>query len=811
MRIFLLIQVLLSGLLAMDNQTNYFLTVSSQLPECQLAERCGVSRYPDHALFTCYTFWPLNDLNYTNCAFIGPTDSVAYIELFFQSEVVLSNGLPIILGLIDFLRQDAAHVMLYFNNLPGIDITFFADLNSVSLNFRVFLEIGESDLALYHQGVDILKPENCNSDTYNFVLPEDKIDKLIAIALSRTKLTDKKLCKYIFQSMTLDRMEVYQSDLGFYEDTNSTLINTTITTLIVSQVYRIQLDLRFLQPEVFARIQSLEIDGSSVLRIQEDLFNLRFVDLRLFKLGIINIRGLLHSQNGIKWLEYLNLNIKPINLAVGYATQPSRLERFLEDFMILIIFLVKTNDNTTQSVKLFPYLEYQFPDEDICLFKNLPFERAVFVEIGGLVNFSCTVEWLVQYEYLYLPDYITPVHNRRCNFTSMFKKCEQNLTNYQSDPYFVFSDISQVIITSKKVLVGYIGPVMSGFGLITNMLVILTIIYNHKRRHEIRTQKDQEIVMLEQPFYKYILFNSVINSIYLLMYMLDYAIPCTQPKSIFGHMRNCLFSNIVVDLIGSYLKILSNLSLLQISLNRYLLVGKNQSERLIKTAQITVRRFFIYTSIIAIIFSVIVYFQKTLFIVKTFSDQGTEEYYYGVGYDHFYLWGYMFRDENYRELMKRLSELPILTAFTVIHDLFSYFFFCLVSLIIDVLTVKRLHEALLEKTKLKGSQERKKNRESERKGIMMVVLNSLSNIVFRAPELVSIVFYYIVTHDGGYVFKMLCWTYSSCLVFVDIANVFFIMSLCFNFLFYFKFNSNFNCSFNVLTASANRILFCRIK
>ena len=37
-----------------------------------------------------------------------------------------------------------------------------------------------------------------------------------------------------------------------------------------------------------------------------------------------------------------------------------------------------------------------------------------------------------------------------------------------------------------------------------------------------------------------------------------------------------------------------------------------------------------------------------------------------------------------------LGQLPLITAFTLVHDIFSYFLFCITSIVLDVLTVQNV-------------------------------------------------------------------------------------------------------------------------
>lgn len=799
-------------------QYNYdiFTSNDTQTQACNLRRYCGAIQYPDRTSFTCLNFRDLSELDKAclGCELNITVFGEIYLYFIFPDNTILSSGLSIISDMLTFFSMHSiiseSGLQLFFQNLKGLDLDLFSVLKLTPADF-IFthidtnLNIIQSDLVFYYKGVNLMGPEKCNKETYGVLLNNDNTNSLSWFAsFVLSKVTVKhKLCKLLFQNVELYGMDFTGTSLSFLPDTNTTSnMVSSVGELHLSNDYKVVLDVNYLEPRVFSQVKYLSILFCSVLSIQEDLFKNRFHNLHRIELALINSRGLFHSKKGVAWIKNIHYDIPPVDLSNGITP---RLSNLIEKRGFIVIFQTTHYFQeyfNLYPVSFFPYYNYRFPDEDFCLFYDFPFQKLVFPSINPLPNITCTSAWLLQFKLVNNPDIQVPV----CDFKNLSKSCDikqaSNATEiYESDPYFVFYYLTQYLNEAKYILIGIIGVIASGLGFVSTLFIVITILFNYKRRKAIRTQpknKNQEIVMLEQPLYKYLLFNSIINSVFLLMYLLDYAVPCHQIITHNAIYRNCIFQNIISAIIGNYLKLLSNFTSLQISLNRYLLVGKDHSERLINLSQLSVTRFFIYTALSSALLSSIVYFQRDFFLIKTHITGETNIYYVDTSY-HFYFWGSSEKTANYQEIVSKIKQLPVLTAFTVINDLFGYFLFCLFSIIIDLRTVKKLKEALQEKVKLKGDEESKKNkRESEQKSIMMVLTTSLTNILFRAPELVSIVFYYIVTHDGGYVFKMLCWAYASCLTFTDIANVFFIMSLCFNLIFYVKFNSVFSCSFYIL-------------
>jgi hypothetical protein len=120
-------------------------------------------------------------------------------------------------------------------------------------------------------------------------------------------------------------------------------------------------------------------------------------------------------------------------------------------------------------------------------------------------------------------------------------------------------------------------------------------------------------------------------------------------------------------------------------------------------------------------------------------------------------------DENFRAQIQSIKskldyKLPCVFAFTFIHDLYSYFFFCILVTAIDIATIRKLKKSLSDKSRLAASSAAKQEdqNKAEIRSIIMIVLNSLSNFYFRAPELVVAIFFYFISfgHDR-HAFKIL--------------------------------------------------------
>jgi hypothetical protein len=327
-------------------------------------------------------------------------------------------------------------------------------------------------------------------------------------------------------------------------------------------------------------------------------------------------------------------------------------------------------------------------------------------------------------------------------------------------------------------------------------------------------KKDDPLNAIDQAFFTYMLANAVLNAIYSFSFLLYYSIPCIPIKTLTFDALNCTVLDKWMWTVTSVLKLMANFSFLLISLNRYLLVGKDHAEWVKFVADAHVKIVTCITFVCSCLLSAITYYQidtfsinKQLLIEQEYGlvvpEEGGEieqrflnTYYYYSSYSMEYR-GHN-PDGAINIVFSQLkSTMSIVIGFILVRDVMSYFLFCIFNLAIDVMTVKKLNESLAEKAKLSSLDKHDEQMRAERRCVFMVILNSCVNVLLRLPELLTIVFYIIVEADvnGLYIFKMLCITYNRCQTLNDIANPFYIISLSSNVLFYYFFNKTFKAAF----------------
>lgn len=402
------------------------------------------------------------------------------------------------------------------------------------------------------------------------------------------------------------------------------------------------------------------------------------------------------------------------------------------------------------------------------------------------------------------------------------------------DPYFDGYDIKQTIDRVKEILLYNIGPLVSAFGLLTNLLVIVTIFHNKKKYKNkqvaaAKTKADskgrQHIVLLDEPMYKYMLLNSILNASYCLIFLLDLTIECQAPIINDGVIENfkkyagidCIIKDCVVLFTTSMLKLTSNVLIIEISINRYILLGKDHAPLLVRFSEIKIKKVVGVSLFFSILLSIVLVFQELFFtrfknldiynfffLNKTVSQNNLVTYdFYFYGNYALSLYEGIFDSKS---LLGKLSQLTPLLVFTIIHDLVAYFLFCLFSLIMDISTLKVFKQLLTEHAKMsQKTKEDEKSERAEKKTFWMVLSFNLVNFILRLPDVFSSIFFIYTTQQPS-VFIVLCLRFSRCLTLNELSNISYILSLGLNFFFYLVFNKNFKQSFGELYNKISRHL-----
>jgi hypothetical protein len=402
-----------------------------------------------------------------------------------------------------------------------------------------------------------------------------------------------------------------------------------------------------------------------------------------------------------------------------------------------------------------------------------------------------------------------------CDFQARLEKCNQIIdhlnetTKDYNDQYFQLFDIQKFLSQANNFLSSGFNIGVAVFALITNSATVIVIV-KARRYHTAQgpvIKKNDELNSIDQTFFTYMLANAIFNLFCSLVFLLNTCVQCvpTPVSEIYMNMTGCVISDMWVAGVMSLMKFMSNYTYLQMSMNRYLLVGKDHAKWVQIVAQSNFKTKMFVAFISSLVLSLVPVYEVYYFEGFQLVNNGNKlnSYYYY----HSYLWEFAagvkntdpkMGSINLDNLYTALDMLPLVFSLTVVHDTFSYFVFCFFNLAFDLMTVLKLKQSLAEKARLSAMNKRDEQMQAEIRSVIMVVLNSVVNILLRLPELLAIIFFFALALNPNqqYPFKILCYDFGQCLTLGQISNSFIILSLSFNVFFYYFFNKTFKFAFH---------------
>jgi hypothetical protein len=585
------------------------------------------------------------------------------------------------------------------------------------------------------------------------------------------------VCPFVFKNARLDEFDLkFQVDsflfvsLLRFQKVNLTTplpVNSTISTSDVNG-YNFKLDEGLLHPLVFEKLTSVYLDGM-IQSIQTDLF-VHFE--HLFDLTFdMNSLGNFYHKIGVEWMNYLNMN---------------------------------------SFVELYSKLPYSYPDRDFCIFAQFPVNGSIHLTIDTTNVTSLTYARLCKAGNI---DMTTFPCNQTINLSNyqtinndiideMLKLCKikRNETDKQPGeddcPSYADSYHTQLVRMLFVEIVPFVLiPCACLIGLFFNWKIIQTINKNKNKS-------------LKEDFYKYMSANAKFNCLYCLILVFYPMTSCiwrldtTFCSSIFTTQFVQYFKIVMMAYFGEVVKMCANISYLMMTLNRYLLVGKDHAPWLVTLAKLE----FKWVICGSILFSALI----------------------NIGHG----WQYQAVNEFQVELGKlemngnSYSNYPLANQGTA-YFIYSIVYFCInfgvffiLNTGLEVKIVRRMQKELSEKRKrlakmnfsksavqtgsvgyettskpdLEEKKREEDDSEKERKVIKMVVLNGIFNFVLRAPEMLfwiensnswRILFSITVDNTDEFSFP------GFLNLIADIGYLAFILTFSSNFFIFYKFNKNF--------------------
>ncbi|CAF1112796.1 unnamed protein product [Brachionus calyciflorus] len=404
---------------------------------------------------------------------------------------------------------------------------YFVYMKNIDSNLNIFDNLIRSNYSqinvdFYYSSLEFLKCPNLN--------------KTQAIFKNLTDLKFSITCKYNENS----------SLLLFYKSTINKLILSGLSDTLIKRNL-----LGFEIIDNFDIESSIEIANFDFYKI---IINTKMLNFQVFRnVRDIYLNGQLKfiyekSFSSFKQLKTLNINT---NKDFKFISENLKFLNFLNSNLNLTV------DNTITIYFSF----YEFPNEDICLFREFPRNRFLSLSPDYYgTQCTCLNFWLFNNYYnnegiKLIKDYCSNSQDMdACNFTYLLKKCDYKLYEKKSEQktlfdYFYDSELLNLIVS-------ILTPFVCILGLITNLINIKILKYDMKI---FAKQKEVHIMM-----YQFMFYNSIINLFYCFIYMFHLLNVCISINGVY-----CLFISrseivqyyeiVIVDFLGGILKVLSNI------------------------------------------------------------------------------------------------------------------------------------------------------------------------------------------------------------------------------------------------------------
>ena len=310
------------------------------------------------------------------------------LELLPNIKLILNQEL----NLTGLIMNDGYFINIYISNINAIEINTDASFGLEKHNdFRtIYLDYSNFEFYLNNKPFDV-------NDCLNYKFRTNFFTKIDVLNLRAGLFYNKKVCPILLSNSRLSQMSIYgiansfvnknkfefvdigeelgnDVYLGSFQYLDLLLTYCSVTKQIVNQY-------------VFRSMESIYIEGL-INEVEFDFF--KFFK-RLIRVELILQRINSFFANGNHWFDHLATDKKTYDLE-------NISDSIKYKMSILVLFI---NDNSLIFGK-----NYDYPEEDFCLFYHFPHDRLVYpiVDPGMKINCSCTVIWLLTYTFLFYHD-----------------------------------------------------------------------------------------------------------------------------------------------------------------------------------------------------------------------------------------------------------------------------------------------------------------------------------------------------------------------------------------------------------------------
>ena len=681
-------------------------------------------------------------------------------------------------------------------NLNGIDINNpIPYKTSNNINLGIFLSVFN-----IYKGKDLIEFSTCSYNYYDETSTFlNSVQALSLITVSYPSFW----CPYFFRNSSLFQLHfseitnsfLYKNRLNFVElnltnNSHSIQLNS-LYTLSFNLNYEI-LNKKMLSKNLFLNSKELVIEG--VLNgIQIDIFK-EFKALKFIEFRIDNMRDFFHQGN--TWMIYLSF-YKNYSLTSVTKTEVKRSFLFL-GFKYLK-HLVSFN-------KI-----YEYPNEDICLFKEFPHHRLVYPVMtpGKELECTCTLYWLQKYKSIYeflfnnTSDYnLNYQYNILSQQKNTFIYCNSSWTFLNCDLEVLFNNCQIISLESDEsrgrsffklnndmdiyyfikwlqfILLTILRPTLCLLGILNNALTIIVIRNKNKRKE------------FHSTMYEFIVINASINIVYCIIIILSMINTCVFYgsgifcSSIYQNDSSQLFKIIIVIFLGNVIKMCSNVSYLSFSISRLklILVHKGNNETNEKITKLKLLVYFVAVILTSCLLSVYKFFQYNLNIDRDFRKDFPFES----------------RDEIFCADLKNKLECQLFYAFKIVDRSLNDILCVFLNVSIDLILLRKFKKHLDNKKLHIVDVDLHKIIEKSKKNInRMILVNSLLYIFSHLPEFTITLLLIIYSKK----ISQFCMSNLSCDLINEEAEFFSLISIACQFYIFKIFDKNFKSSYSDIKSS----------
>lgn len=664
---------------------------------------------------------------------------------------------------------------IILNEMQGFDVRVLQIFQANNGDFPYVTINPSQKIYPYHQinKNDFEQISTCDQILKRQFSSESSLDKSYKGLLSfiNTLTVGKnfgKMCTFYFKDVEINKLELenmidtfVKREVIYFERAESfknLKLNSNVYIIDFVNAYNIRIDASLVNQDIFSSLTCICVSGQ-INMIDGSIFK-SFAQINTLDLKLDGEQQFWHSSNN-KWLSSLNV------IALNESKMPAT-------NLMFNLYLKKGI--------------YQYPDEDICLFKHLNPKQLVKTELKLFdVSFpdpTCTLIHLYSNN---LPEFKRQFVFKNSSFKNFSILCKNKSIEErcQHEQFLKLNFNFFKELTEKDLLylfdtIEFIGPVLvlpivSFIGFILNILVIIVIL-----KYELYKKKETKDFYR---LYKFMFLNSLFNSIECFLSIFKLMSVCIRIEYIFCSLiQNETAVQYIriyaIEYIGESMKTSSILTAIGFSFERLLLTCHDDKFLWLKKLR-----------------NVKVRYVCLAIVIVAFGTSWNKLSEYHISYISFGI-------ENPFFLLD-LNNKPFVCIY-FFHYIFNDAILFLVNLIIDILMVINVKKDVRLKKGVLSKQSKiltKLNKEKQIDSIKNISedLNKMiymSLMVFFICRLTELIIYMLFVTELKYSTPML----QLLLFFTDkklssISHFIYVFSYALNFFFYFKFFKDFRKSF----------------